>query len=89
MLTGLESWLTHYLEVFIVIKFIKTFWFILLLLILMIAAMIADYNRPDLIISIDTDTGCEYLTTRHGGITPRMDQSGTYQICTAPIRNIN
>lgn len=72
-----------------IIDFIKVFWFMLILLILTMVLMIVDYNQPDLIICIDSKTGCEYLTTKYGGLTPRMDQSGTYQICTTPVRKVN
>ena len=31
----------------------------------------------------DTDTGCEYLVTAEGGITPRLNSKGKH-ICTKP-----
>ena len=62
--------------------------------------LIMDYVRPydntdygkersGLTIRTDNLTGCQYLSTPSGGLTPRMDQSGTYQICTTPVRKVN
>ena len=66
---------------------------------IVILLLIMDYLRPyddtdngkersGLVIHTDNRTGCQYLTTKHGGLTPRMDQSGTYQICTTPVRKV-
>lgn len=72
-----------------IIEFIKVFWFVLVLSVTVVVVIITDYLTPDLIIRIDSKTGCEYLTTKHGGLTPRMNQSGMYQICTTPVRKVN
>jgi len=37
-------------------------------------------GRSGLVIKIDYKTGCEYLSTGHGGLHPRMDQDGTTQL---------
>lgn len=72
-----------------IIDFIKVFWFILILIGMALLLIVMDSLNSDLIIHIDSKTGCEYLTTKHGGLTPRMNQSGTYQICTTPVRKVN
>lgn len=82
-----------------VAKGIGTFWLVFASA-LLASILGVDYFRPyddtddgkersGLIICIDSKTGCEYLTTKHGGLTPRMNQSGTYQICTTPVRKVN
>lgn len=37
-------------------------------------------NRSNLLILTDHATGCQYLTSARGGLTPRLDESGK-QIC--------
>ena len=36
--------------------------------------------RSNMVLRTDHGTGCQYLQTRHGGITPRLDPDGK-QIC--------
>ena len=38
-------------------------------------------KESDLQILTDTKTGCQYLTTKRGGLTPRSDKAG-HPICT-------
>lgn len=82
-----------------VAKEIGTFW-LLFASALFAGILIMDYVRPydntdngkersGLTIRTDNLTGCQYLSTPSGGLTPRMDQSGTYQICTTPVRKVN
>lgn len=39
--------------------------------------------RSGLSLHVDARTGCHYLGTARGGITPRYDRDGTH-ICTGP-----
>ena len=39
------------------------------------------FHRSDLKLHIDAQTGCHYLTTWTGQITPRLDKNGK-QVCT-------
>lgn len=75
-------------------KIIDVIWFMFCLVFVAVLLRSAyedykDSSNTDLIIRIDSKTGCEYLTTKHGGLTPRMNQSGMYQICTTPVRKVN
>lgn len=38
------------------------------------------FTRSDMSIKTDYLTGCQYLTTSWGGITPRLDKNGK-QVC--------
>jgi len=38
-------------------------------------------NRSGLALYIDNKTGCHYLGTAHGGLTPRLDSKGEH-LCT-------
>ena len=40
-------------------------------------------NRSGMSLYIDNLTGCHYLSTLFGGLTPRMDRNGNH-ICTGP-----
>lgn len=40
-------------------------------------------TRSGLGLHVDAKTGCHYLSTARGGITPRYDRNGTH-ICTGP-----
>lgn len=40
-------------------------------------------ERSGLGLLVDAHTGCHYLTTARGGITPRYDRDGNH-ICTGP-----
>lgn len=40
-------------------------------------------TRSGLKLHVDAKTGCHYLSTARGGITPRYDRDGTH-ICTGP-----
>lgn len=40
-------------------------------------------TRSGLDLHVDAKTGCHYLSTARGGITPRYDRNGTH-ICTGP-----
>jgi len=39
-------------------------------------------KRSELILKVDYETGCEYLSEPRGGITPRLDSTGKH-ICRA------
>lgn len=43
----------------------------------------SDSARSGLSLHVDAKTGCHYLGTARGGITPRYDRDGNH-ICTGP-----
>ncbi len=42
-------------------------------------------RRSGMGLHVDAETGCEYLSTMRGGITPRISYDGTHKGCRAPL----